>query len=33
MFCCVPTEYNYIYLIFVLDNTTGWPQSKLPSLI
>jgi len=25
--CCVPTEYN-IYLIFVLDNTTGWPQSK-----
>jgi len=27
--CCVLTEYNNIYLICVLDNTTGWPQSKL----
>ena len=24
--CCVPTEYNNIYLIFVLDNKKGWPQ-------
>jgi hypothetical protein len=24
--CWVPTEYNNIYLIFVLDNTTGWTQ-------
>ena len=24
---CVPTEYNNIYFISVLDKTTGWPQS------
>jgi len=27
-FCGVSTEYNNILFVIVLDNTTGWPQSK-----